>query len=211
MEVYKTIIGEASSEFTEKHSRFLGYIRHTETDDEAVAFLNEIRSLNSYARHNIYAYVLNADHRSRFSDDGEPHGTAGKPALDILNSYELKDVTVVVTRYFGGILLGTGGLVRAYSKAVKDAIESAQQVLMVPGDIIEAHCDYSLYDKFESILKDFDAEVVETDFADRVNIRFSVTKSVTEKFIETVRERLSSRVLCEIIGEKYSKEKISVK
>lgn len=211
MEIYKTIIGEASSEFTEKHSRFLGYVRHTETDEEAVAFLEEIRSLNSDARHNIYAYVLNADHRSRFSDDGEPHGTAGKPALDILNGYELKDVTVVVTRYFGGILLGTGGLVRAYSKAVKDAIDAAEQVLMVPGDIIESHCDYSLYDKFESILKDFDAEVIETSFSDRVDIKFSVTKAVSNKFLESVRERLSSRVLCEVIGEKYSKEKISVK
>ena len=208
MKIYKTISGEAKSEFTEKHSRFLGYVRHTETDEEAVAFIDEIRSLNSDARHNIYAYVLNEDNRSRFSDDGEPHGTAGKPALDIINGYELRDVTVVVTRYFGGILLGTGGLVRAYSKAVKDAIEAAEQVLMVPGDIIEARCDYALYDKFESILKEFDADIFDTDFSDRVMVTFSVRKSVSESFLEAVRERLSSRVLCEIKGEKYAKEKI---
>ncbi len=209
MKIYKTIVGEACSEFTEKHSRFLGYVRHTETDEEAVAFIEEIRSLNSDARHNIYAYVLNEDNRSRFSDDGEPHGTAGKPALDILNGYELKDVTIVVTRYFGGILLGTGGLVRAYSKAVKDAIEAAQQVLMVPGDIIEADCDYAYFDKFESILKEFDAEVISTDFSDKVKVAFSVTKDVSDEFILSVRERLSSRVNCEITGERYTKEKIS--
>lgn len=208
MKIYKTISKDGVSEFTEKHSRFLGYARHTETDEEAVAFIEEIRGLNSDARHNTYAYVLNADNRSRFSDDGEPHGTAGKPALDILNGYELKDVTVVVTRYFGGILLGTGGLVRAYSKAVKDAIDAAEQVLMVPGDIIEAKCDYTLYDKFESILKEFDADIFETSFTDRVTVSFSVTKSVTDSFLEAVRERLSSRVLCEIKGEKYTKEKI---
>lgn len=208
MDIYKTIIGDASSEFTEKHSRFIGYIRHTESDEEAVAFIDEIRSRHSDARHNIYAYVLNADHRTRFSDDGEPHGTAGKPALDILNGCELKDVTVVVTRYFGGILLGTGGLVRAYSKAVKDAIEAAEKVMMVPGDIIEAKCDYSLYDRFDSILKEFDADIIDTRFEDAVYVEFSVRESVTENFILAVNDRLSSRVRCEIKGKKYTKEKI---
>lgn len=208
MDIYKTIIGDASSEFTEKHSRFIGYIRHTESDEEAVAFIDEIRSRHSDARHNIYAYVLNADHRTRFSDDGEPHGTAGKPALDILNGCELKDVTVVVTRYFGGILLGTGGLVRAYSKAVKDAIEAAEKVMMVPGDIIEAKCDYNLYDRFDSILKEFDADIIDTRFEDAVYVEFSVRESVTENFILAVNDRLSSRVRCEIKGKKYTKEKI---
>lgn len=208
MDTYKTIIGDGSSEFTEKHSRFLGYARHTETDEEAVAFIEEIRSLNSDARHNIYAYVLNQDYRSRFSDDGEPHGTAGKPALDIINGYELKDVTVVVTRYFGGILLGTGGLVRAYSKAVKDALDAAEKVLMVPGDIIYAKCDYSLYDRFESILKDFDADVISNEFIDYVNIEFSVPDFKTTEFLDKVNDKLSSRVKCEIKGKKYTKEKI---
>ena len=208
MDIYKTIIGDASSEFTEKHSRFIGYIRHTESDEEAVAFIDEIRSRHSDARHNIYAYVLNADHRTRFSDDGEPHGTAGKPALDILNGCELKDVTVVVPRFFGGILLGTGGLVRAYSKAVKDAIEAAEKVMMVPGDIIEAKCDYNLYDRFDSILKEFDADIIDTRFEDAVYVEFSVRESVTENFILAVNDRLSSRVRCEIKGKKYTKEKI---
>ncbi len=208
MDTYKTIIGNGESEYTEKHSRFLGYAAHTETDEEAVAFIESIRSLNSDARHNIYAYVLNTDHRSRFSDDGEPHGTAGKPALDIINGYELKDVTVVVTRYFGGILLGTGGLVRAYSKAVKDALDAAEKVLMVPGDIINAKCDYSLYDRFENILTEFNADIISIDFSESVNLCFSVSCTVTDSFVKAVNDRLSSRVGLDFDGKRYTKEKI---
>ena len=208
MDTYKTIIGDARSEFVEKHSKFIGYARHTETDDEAVDFINEIRSRHSDARHNIYAYVLNTEHRARFSDDGEPHGTAGKPTLDIINGYELSDVTVVVTRYFGGILLGTGGLVRAYSKAVKDTIEVAEKVLMVPGNIITAKCDYNLYDRLENILKEFDAEIINSCFLDTINIEFSVTDSNTKEFINAVNDKLSSRVQCEIKGKRYTKQKI---
>ncbi len=207
MDTYKTIIGSGSSEYVEKHSRFLGYAAHTETDEKAVRFIESIRALNSDARHNVYAYVLNADHRSRFSDDGEPHGTAGKPALDIINGYELKDITVVVTRYFGGILLGTGGLVRAYSKAVKDAIDAAEKVLMVPGDVILAKCDYNLYDRFENILKDFGADVISCDFTDRVSVRFSVPTARSEDFTKTVNDNLSSRVLLVFDGKTYTKEK----
>ena len=208
MDTYKTIIGDARSEFVEKRSKFIGYARHTETDDEAVDFINEIRSRHSDARHNIYAYVLNTEHRARFSDDGEPHGTAGKPTLDIINGYELSDVTVVVTRYFGGILLGTGGLVRAYSKAVKDTIEVAEKVLMVPGNIITAKCDYNLYDRLENILKEFDAEIINSCFLDTINIEFSVTDSNTEEFINAVNDKLSSRAQCEIKGKRYTKQKI---
>ncbi len=152
--------------------------------------------------------MLNEDNRSRYSDDGEPHGTAGKPTLDIINGFELRDVTVVVTRYFGGILLGTGGLVRAYSKAAKDAIESAERVLMVPGDIIEARCDYSLYDRFESILNDFDADVLKKEFFDSISVEFSVARDKTVDFISTVNENLSSRVKCDIKGKKYTKQKL---
>ena len=90
MDTYKTILDDVTTQFTEKHSRFIGYVSHTETDEEAVAFIEKIRSLNSDARHNVYAYVLNEDNRMRYSDDGEPHGTAGKPILDIICGMELR-------------------------------------------------------------------------------------------------------------------------
>ena len=152
METYKTIVGRASYEFTERHSKFIGYACSTETEEEAISFINEIRSKHSDANHNIYAYTIRNNNLSRFSDDGEPHRTAGKPTLDIINGLELKDTPVVVTRYFGGILLGTGGLVRAYSKAAKEVLELAEKILMVPGVLFSSKCDYNQYSKLESTI-----------------------------------------------------------
>ena len=115
MKSYKTIVGTAQAEYEEKKSRFIGQVAHVETEEEAVAFLDGIRSANPMARHNVYAYVLRADNRVRYSDDGEPARTSGLPTLDVIEHAGLKDVICVTTRYFGGTLLGTGGLVRAYT------------------------------------------------------------------------------------------------
>lgn len=208
MYTYKTIIEETSTQFTEKHSRFIGYVCHTETDEEAVAFIEKIRSLNSDARHNVYAYVLNADNRMRYSDDGEPHGTAGKPILDIINGFELKDVTVVVTRYFGGILLGTGGLVRAYSKSAKDTLEAAQKYLMVPGVTYTVNIDYSKLSVFEKMLEKFDATDVKTTFEQNVIINFSVAEEKSEEFLLDLKDTFSSSVTAEKTGNSYAKQKI---
>ena len=110
---YTTIAAPARDEFTERRSRFIGQIAPVTTEEEAAAFLAAVREANREARHNVYAYVLRQNNLSRFSDDGEPSGTGGKPVLDVINGEGLTDVIVVVTRYFGGILLGTGGLTHA--------------------------------------------------------------------------------------------------
>lgn len=208
MYTYKTIIEETTTQFTEKHSRFIGYVCHTETDEEAVAFIDKIRSVHSDARHNVYAYVLNAENRMRYSDDGEPHGTAGKPILDIINGFELKDVTVVVTRYFGGILLGTGGLVRAYSKSAKDTLEAAQKYLMVPGISYLVEIDYSKLSIFEKMLEKFDATDVNTTFEQNVSIRFSISREKSNDFLLALKDTFASSVTAEKIGESYAKQKI---
>lgn len=207
---YKTIIEECTTQFTEKHSRFIGYVCHTETDEEAVAFIDKIRTINSDSRHNVYAYVLNKDNRARYSDDGEPHGTAGKPILDIINGMELKDVTVVVTRYFGGILLGTGGLVRAYSKAAKDTLELAEKFLMVPGIRYSACCEYSHYEQLLSLINLYDGTVSDTIYENNITVVFSVPISNQDRFINSLNEIFSSQILAEIVGEEYAKQKISV-
>ncbi|MBQ1830507.1 MAG: YigZ family protein, partial [Ruminococcus sp.] len=121
---YKTVAREASDEFVEKRSRFIGYVKPVKTEEEAVAFINQKRSEHWDARHNVYAYSLREGNIKRYSDDGEPSGTAGMPVLDVIVKNEIYDVCVVVTRYFGGVLLGTGGLVRAYSQGSKIALES---------------------------------------------------------------------------------------
>ncbi|MBQ1186328.1 MAG: YigZ family protein [Clostridia bacterium] len=208
MHTYKTIIEDISTQFTEKHSRFIGYVAHTETDEEAVAFIDKIRSVHSDARHNVYAYVLNEDNRMRYSDDGEPHGTAGKPILDIINGFELKDVTVVVTRYFGGILLGTGGLVRAYSKSAKDTLEAAQKYLMVPGVKYSVNIEYSKLSMFEKMLEKFDATDVETTFEENVIINFSISETNSEAFLLELKDTFSSSVSAVKTGNSYAKQKI---
>ena len=208
MNTYKTVIGNAVSQFTEKRSRFIGYVSHTENDDEAVAFIENIRAQNSDARHNVYAYVLKHENRMRYSDDGEPHGTAGKPILDIINGCELKDVTVVVTRYFGGILLGTGGLVRAYSKACKDVLETSEKCLIVPGNAFNIACEYSDYAKLEKLLHDFDATIDNVRFENNVSIDFSISQNNTDNFLLSLKEAFSSRISAEYIGERYAKQKI---
>lgn len=208
MEIYKTIIEDAKTEFTEKHSRFIGYVSHTETDEEAVKFIEKIRGIHSDARHNVYAYVLNADNRMRYSDDGEPHGTAGKPILDIINGAELKDVTVVVTRYFGGILLGTGGLVRAYSKAAKDTLDFADKFMMVPGIVYCVACDYSRYSSLQALVEEHSGTIEDTKFEHNVVITFSIPASKCEVFLSDLTEKFASSLVAEKISEKYTKQKI---
>ena len=128
MEDYRTIHGTATGEYEEKKSRFIAALSFADSEEAAVAFLEQVRAANRTARHNVYAYRLREGNRERYSDDGEPAKTAGTPALEVLQHSGLTDLIVVVTRYFGGVLLGTGGLVRAYTTATARALENAQVV-----------------------------------------------------------------------------------
>ena len=124
--VYKTVYGKGSAEIVEKKSRFIASVAPVSTEEEAIAFVNDIKAKYRDARHNVYAYVVKENNISRFTDDGEPSGTAGAPVLDVLLKEGITDAAIVVTRYFGGTLLGTGGLVRAYGKAAKDGVLNAK-------------------------------------------------------------------------------------
>lgn len=208
MDTYKTIINETTTQFVEKHSRFIGYVAHTETDEDAVAFIEKIRSLHSDARHNVYAYSLNMDNRARYSDDGEPHGTAGKPILDIINGYNLKDITVVVTRYFGGILLGTGGLVRAYSKAAKDTLEFAEKVLMVPGITYKTQCAYNSYAPLEALIKEFEGVVEDAVFEDNVELTYTLSSVKSKGFLSALTQNFANKLTATKIEEKFTLQKI---
>ena len=141
---YKTVAREAHAEFVEKKSRFIGHVKPVTTEEEAQAFVAALKKQYWDATHNVYAYVLRSGAR-RFSDDGEPQGTAGMPTLDVLQKAGLTDCVVVVTRYFGGILLGAGGLVRAYSHGALLAAAAGEIVEMRPCTVVEAVCDYAQY------------------------------------------------------------------
>lgn len=164
---YKTVKIESSDEFTEKRSRFIGYVKPVKTEAEATEFINSIRSKHWDARHNVYAYSLREGNIKRYSDDGEPSGTAGMPVLDVITKNDVYDVCVVVTRYFGGVLLGTGGLVRAYSQGSKIALEAGQVVLMQNCLVCSLTCSYNQYGKISSLIPDnggvIDDSVFETD------------------------------------------------
>lgn len=187
MNSYTTIDGRAVAEIEEKKSRFIASLAHVETEEEALAFLDEIRATNRMARHNVYAYVLRGG-RVRYTDDGEPAKTAGMPTLEAIQHAGLEDVAVVVTRYFGGILLGTGGLVRAYTDATKAAIEAADVVTVsVCVDII-LEVPYSLYEQLCRIAEAAGAKLAESDFAENVLLTFRMLDGTQPPFLEKLTE-----------------------
>ncbi len=167
---YITLEGFSEAEFTEKKSRFIGYISHAETDEAAVSFINEIKARHRKATHNVYAYILREGSITRYSDDGEPQGTAGVPVFEVLRKEGLTDVCCVVTRYFGGILLGGGGLVRAYSKAAKIAVDAGVHKVMKSCYPMTITADYNLYGKLSAMLPKFPVKVTDTDFGADVKI-----------------------------------------
>ena len=179
---YKTISGSAEARFIEKKSEFIGYIRHTETEAEAIAFINEIRAMHRKATHNCYAYMLRDNNTARHSDDGEPGGTAGVPIYEVLRKEGLIDVTCVVTRYFGGIMLGAGGLVRAYTQGAKIAVEAAEILNMCTAARLCLKLDYSLYGKIGKTLTDFDVRTEKEEFGADVEITLCIRIEDEESF-----------------------------
>ncbi len=169
---YKTVGREASDEFTEKRSRFIGYCKPVKNEQEAVAFINEKRS-----QHWVYAYSLREGNIKRYSDDGEPSGTAGMPVLDVIIKNEICDVCVVVTRYFGGVLLGTGGLVRAYSQAAKLALEAGGVILMENCAVCSLNCTYNQYGKVASIVAEHSSGTDDVIYGADVTIKFHIKPS----------------------------------
>lgn len=180
MQEYKTVEKEASDFFIEKKSKFIGYAKPVKTQEEAVEFISEIKSKHWDATHNVYAYVLRENNIQRYSDDGEPSGTAGVPVLDVMLKESLVDVCVVATRYFGGTLLGAGGLVRAYSHTSKIALEAAGIITMAQCSIMSAEVDYSFYDRLNILLSDFSAVILDTSFSDKVCVEFSVKENIVD-------------------------------
>jgi uncharacterized YigZ family protein len=169
---YSTVRRQDSAEIVIKKSRFIGHAKPVQSEEEAVAFINEIKLLHRQATHNCSAYVVGErDQFQKASDDGEPSGTAGKPILEVIKHKGLKNVAVVVTRYFGGIMLGAGGLVRAYTDGAVAAIEAADEIVNVLHREVFVDVDYTWYGKLENELHGRGTRVGGTDFTDRVIVR----------------------------------------
>lgn len=205
MNDYKTVEKESCDEFIVKKSRFIGYVKPVKTADEAVSFINEIKSKHWDATHNVYAYVLRDGQTRRYSDDGEPQGTAGIPVLDVLLKEELTDVAVVATRYFGGIMLGAGGLVRAYSHTAKIAADSGNIITMSLCTIATVSCDYTFYGRLVPLICENTGTVIDTDFAENVTIRFSIPSENFETINAKIFDASSGRYKSEKVAEEYQK------
>ena len=169
---YKTVLRASETEFIEKKSRFIGRCFPVRDEAEAMEKLNGVRKAHFDATHNCWAYAL-SNGGQRFSDDGEPGGTAGMPIMDTIIKRGMKDVLIVVTRYFGGILLGSGGLVRAYSKSASDALNAAGCGVMSPCKVLEFSVDYSRYGMIEGFVKS-ESTVDSIDFMENIRIRATV-------------------------------------
>lgn len=182
MQSYKTVRKASSDTFTEKKSKFIGHICPVTTQEQAMAFIQEKKSEFWDATHNVYAYVLRDGQLRRYSDDGEPQGTAGMPVLDVLLKENLVDCCVVVTRYFGGILLGTGGLVRAYSHGSKIAVEAGGIVTMAMCSRLQICCDYTFYGRLSSLIPEMGGIVEQTEYADTVTVYCKMPSQLVEAF-----------------------------
>lgn len=203
MTSYFTAEKAAFGVLTEKKSRFIGYINPVTSEEEAVSFINMIRGKHSDARHNVYAYLIRQSNKQRYSDDGEPQGTGGMPVLELMQHEQLTDCVIVVTRYFGGILLGTGGLARAYSSAARLAIEAAGIVKMSLCRECELCCDYNQYNIMTSIFSKHGAAITDSIFEENVQLKFYIENDEFEALCIEITEKSSGKVAVLCLGEKY--------
>ena len=189
LEQYKTVYEGGEGEIIEKKSRFIATVRPVETEEEALAFLEEMKKKYWDARHNCYVYSIGMNREfTRCSDDGEPSGTAGRPMLDVILGEDIYNVAVVVTRYFGGVLLGTGGLVRAYSKAVQEGLVASKVILKQKGILLKITTDYTGIGKIQYIAGERSISVLDSEYTDKVVMKLlvpvqdvgSVEKAITE-------------------------------
>lgn len=204
--LYTTLKGEGTGVFEEKRSEFIGVAAHIDSEKDAQELIKRIKAKHHDARHNVFAYVCESGNVQRYSDDGEPQGTAGIPVLDVIRKSGLDDVCIVVTRYFGGILLGAGGLVRAYTAAAKIAVDEAGIVTYEKYTELRLVLNYSDYQKILAKLPGFNAKIDNTDFATDVTLDIALRAPLVDKFFLFTKELFNDKLKAEIIGERYDKE-----
>ncbi|NLY46233.1 MAG: YigZ family protein [Tissierella sp.] len=189
---YRTVFTFGEDEVIINKSRFIGYASPIDSEEEALEFIDEIKAKHRDATHNVSAYVIGENSNiQRFNDDGEPSGTAGIPALEVIKKEDLRNVVVVVTRYFGGIKLGGGGLIRAYTKGAKIGLEASTIVDMVIHRKLKIRLDYNLYGKIENHLLVNEYLVDETIFDSSVNITICIDNEEVDEFIKTITDLCS--------------------
>ena len=201
--MFKTIKENASAEIVEKKSKFIGNIFYIETEEEAESIIKEIRKKYYDARHNCYAYKIEKENISRFSDDGEPSGTAGSPMLSIIEGNGLSNVLVIVTRYFGGILLGTGGLVRAYSECTNKVIKNSNIIQKELGYEMKLYTDYKDLEKIKYYCRKNEIEITKSEYLEKVILNIELSKKAKEELENKIEKKEIEIEKLEKIKEKY--------
>ena len=202
--VYRTIYKYGEDEIIINKSRFIGYAMPIKSEEEALDFIEKIKTKHRDATHNVYAYVVGENSNiQRFSDDGEPSGTAGIPALEVIKKEDLRNVVVVVTRYFGGIKLGTGGLIRAYTKGAKIGLESGIIIEQILHHKLKIRIDYTLYGLIENYLITNGFIIDDIVYDDAVNIYAYIKFSDVDDFTKSITDLTSGDGIVEYIDEKH--------
>lgn len=199
----KRLRHSAEIEFTERKSVFIGYSAIVKNEEEALQIIKERKKKFSDATHNVYAYIIGDGSVARYSDDGEPQGTSGMPTLNAIRMSGVTDVCVVTTRYFGGILLGAGGLVRAYSTAASMALEAGGVSVFEKYIEYKIVCPYSDYNKLQTVLSSYDVIIDNTDFGSEVTVTFAVCEDKSEKLKLNITEAFAAKLNTEQIGERF--------
>ncbi len=200
---YKTVLKESQTTFIEKKSKFISHVKPVDNEKDALEYLNAIKSQYSDATHNVYAYVIDENNIFRYSDDGEPSGTAGMPVLDTIRKAGLVDVIVIVTRYFGGTLLGTGGLVHAYGASAKMGIEASVPIINNLSDIVSITVDYSLVGKMQYKIASSGYTLEDAIYEDEVTFIVSCPVDETKKLTDDITEFTNGSAICTTIDKKY--------
>ena len=202
-DVYTTLERVGEIEYVERKSVFLGYAAPVKSEEQALSIIKQRKSAMPDATHHVFGYHMKGGILARYSDDGEPQGTAGMPVLETIRKSGADDALVVVTRYFGGILLGAGGLVRAYAHAAHLALEAAHIVTYETYAELQIRCNYSDYQKYLSQLPRFGAVIDDTVFAEQVTLRFAVKKELSEDVRVLVREISAGSCELGVLGERF--------
>lgn len=202
-DTFTTLADEAHVEFEEKRSLFIGHAIRTDSEEEAQAYIKKIKKQYADATHNVSAYSINGGIVARYSDDGEPQGTSGMPTLDAIRKSGVDNACVVVTRYFGGTLLGAGGLVRAYSHTASLALEAAGIVTYEPYTEYELTCGYSDYQRYSAYFSERSLVIDDTVFEAEVTVRFSVKRREGGEIVKKITEMSYGRCVPAEIGERY--------
>lgn len=207
-EAYRVLIQGGEGEIVEKKSRFIATVRCVETEEEAISFIEEMKKKYWDARHNCHAFVVGANGGiQRYSDDGEPGGTAGRPMLDVLLGEGIRNIAVVVTRYFGGVLLGTGGLVRAYTQAVKAGLENSTVAWMRYGKVLEIETDYNGIGKILYLLGQSGLEPKNAEYTDVVRLQVTLPYELAPKMEKDITEATGGKAQISLIEEIYYVDK----